>query len=70
MGPIIGAAVLAPVPFLLQQYASLKDVIYGSLVIAVVVLMPSGLYGELLHYARRWPGAVRLKAFLLGEMRR
>jgi branched-chain amino acid transport system permease protein len=69
MGPIIGAAILAPVPFLLQQYASLKDVIYGSLVIAVVVLMPSGLYGELLQHARRLPGAVRLKAFLLGETR-
>jgi branched-chain amino acid transport system permease protein len=51
MGPIIGTLILAPVPFFLQQYDTLKDVIYGLLIIAVIVLMPAGIYGELL---RRW----------------
>ena len=47
MGPIIGTAILAPVPFLLQQYDTLKDVIYGALIIAVIVVLPAGIYGEL-----------------------
>ena len=67
MGPIIGAAVLAPVPFLLQQYASLKDVVYGALVIVVMVLMPMGLYGGLLRHIRLSPGAVWLRTILLGR---
>jgi branched-chain amino acid transport system permease protein len=51
IGPLIGALILAPVPFFLQQYDTLKDVLYGALIIAVIVLMPAGIYGELL---RRW----------------
>jgi branched-chain amino acid transport system permease protein len=46
MGPIIGTVILAPVPFLLQQYHTFKDVIYGSLIITVTVLLPAGIYGE------------------------
>ena len=47
MGPIVGTVILAPVPFLLQQYDTLKDVIYGALIIAVIVVLPAGIYGEL-----------------------
>ena len=32
---------------MLQQYDTLKDVIYGALIIAVIVLMPGGIYGAL-----------------------
>jgi branched-chain amino acid transport system permease protein len=46
MGPIIGTAILTPLPFLLQQYDTLKDVIYGALIILVIVLLPAGIYGE------------------------
>lgn len=42
-GPVLGAALLAPIPFLLQDYYSLKEVIYGSLIILVIVLLPGGL---------------------------
>ncbi len=49
MGPLVGALILAPVPFMLQQYDTLKDVIYGALIIAVVVLMPGGICGALLN---------------------
>jgi branched-chain amino acid transport system permease protein len=55
MGPVVGALILAPVPFLLQQYDTLKDVIYGALIIAVIVLMPAGIYGTLMHSARALP---------------
>lgn len=47
IGPIIGTVFLAPIPFLLQQLDDFKDVIYGALIIAVIVLMPAGLVGEI-----------------------
>jgi branched-chain amino acid transport system permease protein len=46
-GPIIGCILLVPTPFLLQDYQDFKDVIYGVLIIAVIILMPTGVYGEL-----------------------
>jgi branched-chain amino acid transport system permease protein len=62
MGPVVGALILAPVPFMLQQYDTLKDVIYGALIIAVIVLMPGGIYGALTSGARSWPALRRLLA--------
>jgi branched-chain amino acid transport system permease protein len=46
MGPVIGTVILTPLPFLLQQYDTIKDVIYGALIILVIVLLPAGIYGE------------------------
>jgi branched-chain amino acid transport system permease protein len=46
-GPIIGSILLVPTPYLLQDYHDFKDVIYGILIIMVIVLMPTGVYGEL-----------------------
>ena len=46
MGPIIGTLILAPVPFLLQQLYTLKDILYGVLIIVVIILLPGGVYGE------------------------
>ncbi|HEX3505121.1 MAG TPA: branched-chain amino acid ABC transporter permease [Xanthobacteraceae bacterium] len=60
MGPVVGALILAPVPFLLQQYDTLKDVIYGALIIAVIVLLPGGIYGALVSFARSLPLLRRL----------
>jgi branched-chain amino acid transport system permease protein len=59
MGPVVGALNLAPGPVMLQQYDTLKDVIYGALIIAVIVLMPGGVYGTLLAYVRRLPSLKR-----------
>jgi|HubBroStandDraft_6_1064221.scaffolds.fasta_scaffold27405_3 branched-chain amino acid transport system permease protein len=59
MGPVVGALILAPVPFMLQQYDTLKDVIYGALIIAVIVLMPGGIYGALTRGAQSWPALRR-----------
>lgn len=44
-GPVVGALLLAPLSFLLQEYYMVKDVLYGLLIIAVIVLMPAGVAG-------------------------
>jgi branched-chain amino acid transport system permease protein len=44
-GPVIGAILLAPIPYLLQDYYTVKDILYGVLIIAVTILMPGGLAG-------------------------
>jgi branched-chain amino acid transport system permease protein len=46
-GPVVGAVLLAPIPFLLQDYYTIKDVVYGLLIIGVIVLLPSGIAGGL-----------------------
>lgn len=50
-GPIIGAFVLAPIPFLLQEIQAFRDLLSGGLIIAVTLLMPAGVYGA--YLARR-----------------
>ena len=44
-GPVIGVALLTPLSYLLQEYYTIKDVLYGLLIIAVIVLMPAGIAG-------------------------
>lgn len=68
MGPIVGTLILAPIPFMLQQYDTLKDVIYGALIIAVIVLMPRGLYGAFLSYLQGLPSARRFLPKRLGSI--
>lgn len=51
-GPVIGAILLAPLSFLLQEYYTVKDVLYGLLIIAVIVLMPAGIAGGFLRKKR------------------
>lgn len=51
-GPIVGAVLLAPVPFLLQDYYMIKDVVYGLLIIGVIVLLPGGIAGGLRRATR------------------
>jgi branched-chain amino acid transport system permease protein len=48
MGPWIGTAVLAPIPYLLQDIQAFRDVLSGGLIIAVTLLMPAGVYGTYL----------------------
>jgi len=57
-GPVVGAALLTPVPFLLQDYYTIKDVVYGLLIIGVIVALPSGLAGALKLSPR--PGASKV----------
>lgn len=42
-GPVLGAALLAPLPFLMQDYYTLKEIVYGLLIVAVIILLPGGL---------------------------
>ncbi|KPL51255.1 hypothetical protein ABB55_02650 [Prosthecomicrobium hirschii] len=46
-GAVVGTVLLAPLPFLLQDYYKVKDVIYGLLIIGVIVLLPGGILGGL-----------------------
>jgi len=52
-GPIIGTAILAPIPFLLQDLQAFKDILSGVLIIVVTLLMPGGIYGAWLARQRR-----------------
>jgi branched-chain amino acid transport system permease protein len=47
-GPLLGALLLAPLPFFLQQYTWAKDVIYGTAIITVTMFLPQGIYGYIL----------------------
>jgi len=46
-GPVLGAAVLAPIPYLLQELQAVKDIISGVLIIVVTLALPGGVVGEL-----------------------
>lgn len=52
-GPVIGAILLAPIPYLLQDYYTVKDILYGLLIIAVIVLMPGGVASGWRKWAAR-----------------
>lgn len=56
-GPVIGAALLAPLAFLLQDYYMVKDILYGLLIIAVIALMPGGIVSGLTAF-RKLPASV------------
>jgi branched-chain amino acid transport system permease protein len=60
-GPVFGAVLLAPVPFLLQDYYTIKDVVYGLLIIGVIVVLPAGIAGGLRRAPRVALPAVALK---------
>ena len=66
-GPIIGAFVLAPIPFLLQEIQAFRDVLSGSLIIAVTLLMPAGVYGA--YLARRAGRSARTIEVKIQEQR-
>jgi branched-chain amino acid transport system permease protein len=52
-GPIIGTAILAPIPFLLQELQAFKDILSGVLIIITTLLMPGGIFGAWLARRRR-----------------
>lgn len=47
-GPIIGCFILAPIPYLLESLDAFKDILSGSLIILITLLMPAGIYGTYL----------------------
>ena len=52
-GPIIGTAILAPIPFLLQDLQAFKDILSGVLIIVFTLLMAGGIYCAWLARRRR-----------------
>jgi branched-chain amino acid transport system permease protein len=60
-GPVIGAVLLAPIPFLLQDYYTIKDVVYGLLIIGVIVLLPAGIAGGFRRAPRAAQAAPKLE---------
>ena len=48
-GAVLGAVVLAPIPYLLQELQAFKDVLSGLLIILVTLWMPGGVVGELMR---------------------
>ena len=55
LGPIIGTAILAPLPYLLQDIQAFKEIISGTLIIVVALAMPAGIYGAYLAARSRKP---------------
>ncbi len=68
-GPVVGAVLLSPVPFLLQDYYMIKDVVYGLLIIGVIVLLPAGIVGGFKRAARPEASAKSASTFKPGEAR-
>jgi branched-chain amino acid transport system permease protein len=46
-GPVLGAVILAPVPYLLQDYYTVKDILYGGLIVVIIIFMPDGILRSL-----------------------
>ncbi|RZN33595.1 hypothetical protein CWO90_09430 [Bradyrhizobium sp. Leo121] len=53
VGPLLGALLLAPLPYLLVQYTWVKDVIYGVAIVLVTLFLPQGIYGFVLKRKAR-----------------
>jgi ABC-type branched-subunit amino acid transport system permease subunit len=53
VGPLLGALLLAPLPYLLVQYTWVKDVIYGVAIVLVTLFLPQGIYGFVLNRKAR-----------------
>lgn len=68
-GPIIGTAILAPIPFLLQDLQAFKDILSGVLIIVVTLLMPGGIYGAWLARRRRLAQTVSVDSARVQEQR-
>lgn len=56
IGPIIGTAILAPIPYLLQDLQAFKDILSGMLIILVTLSMPGGIYGTYLKLREKKSG--------------
>jgi branched-chain amino acid transport system permease protein len=53
VGPLLGAVLLAPLPYLLVHYTWIKDVIYGLAIVLVTLFLPQGIYGFVLKRKAR-----------------
>jgi branched-chain amino acid transport system permease protein len=47
LAPVIGAVVLTALPHLIHFSAEVRSIVYGSILILTILLMPNGIYGSL-----------------------
>ena len=58
--PIIGALVLTALPHLIHFGAEVRSIVYGSILILTILVMPQGIYGAVAGAMRRTPAPSRL----------
>jgi branched-chain amino acid transport system permease protein len=51
--PVLGALVLTALPHMIHLGAELRSIVYGSILILTILLMPQGIYGTLASLGRR-----------------
>lgn len=51
--PIIGAFVLTALPHVINLSAEVRSMVYGSILILTILIMPQGIYGALVSLGRR-----------------
>jgi branched-chain amino acid transport system permease protein len=66
-GPVVGAVLLAPLPYVLQDYYTVKDILYGLLIIGVIVLLPGGIVRG--FSSTRRPAVAKVPALERGAQR-
>ena len=55
--PVIGAFVLTALPHMIHFGAEVRSIVYGSILIVTILLMPQGIYGTVSGLLRRPPPA-------------
>jgi len=56
--PFIGALVLTTLPHVIHLGAELRTIVYGSILIFTILVMPQGIYGSIAAITRRPPHAI------------
>jgi branched-chain amino acid transport system permease protein len=56
--PFIGALVLTTLPHVIHLGAELRTIVYGSILIFTILVMPQGIYGSIAALTRRPPHAI------------
>jgi branched-chain amino acid transport system permease protein len=59
IGTVLGAAALTLVEQYVRGSGALENILFGTAIIAVTLLLPDGLFGSLERLAHRWPGYLR-----------
>jgi branched-chain amino acid transport system permease protein len=57
--PVIGAFVLTALPHMIHFGAEVRSIVYGSILILTILLMPQGIYGAAAGLFRRRPSVAR-----------
>ncbi len=52
--PVIGAFVLTALPHIIHFGAEVRSIVYGSILILTILLMPEGIYGSIRKFSLSW----------------